>query len=45
MPDLIDKLQMLAARFGHLGLTPDLAAMSVADLMGLYRYLDRLANG
>jgi hypothetical protein len=42
---LIDRLQALAARLGHLGVQHDLASLALGDLWGLYRYLQRMANG
>ena len=41
---LIDRVQALAARLGHLGVHHDLAGLALADLWGLYRYLHRMAN-
>ena len=41
----LERLQGLAARFPGLGIGPDLAALSAADLWGLYRFLSRLADG
>ena len=34
----------LAHRFDHTGITPDLAALSLAELWGLYCHLSRLAG-
>lgn len=42
---LILRVQALAARFAHLGLQHDLACLTLAELWGVYRYLQRLANG
>lgn len=42
---LIDRVHALAVRFGHLGLQHDLACLTLAELWGVYRYLQRLANG
>lgn len=41
----LERLQCLAARFPELCLGSDLAALSVADLWGLYRFLSRMADG
>lgn len=41
---LIDRVQVLAARCAHLGLQHDLACLTLAELWGLYRYLQRIAN-
>ena len=43
--ELLERAQGLAARLLHLGMGPDLAAMSVTDLWGACCYLQRLANG
>ena len=40
---LLDRTQALAARFSYLGMGPDLAALSLADLWGLWRLLERMA--
>jgi hypothetical protein len=37
--DWLERLQMLCNRFSHLGITPDLAALSIIELWGLYRFL------
>lgn len=42
---LLDRTQELAARLSHLGVGPDLATLSLADLWGVYRFLCRMANG
>jgi len=41
----LDRLQCLAARFPELCLGSDLAALSVAELWGFYRFLSRIAQG
>lgn len=41
----LEDLQALAARFVGLGIGPDLAALTMAEAWGLYRYLTRLAGG
>ena len=43
--DWLEQLQILAARFHGYGIGPDLTALSIADLWGLYRFLVRLAAG
>jgi hypothetical protein len=40
--DWLKRLQMLCARFSDLGIDGDLAALSMAELRGLYRFLMRL---
>ncbi len=40
----LERLQMLCARFSHLGISPDLAALSMIELWGLYLFLSRLAD-
>jgi hypothetical protein len=42
--DLLQRTEALAARLAHLGIGPDLTALSLADLWGVYRFLQRLAN-
>ena len=45
MPDaLIERVLALSARLAHLGVWPDLAAIPVADLWGLYCFLRRAAQ-
>lgn len=41
---LLIRTQELAARLSWLGIGPDLAALSLADLWGVYRYLSRVAG-
>lgn len=41
---LLERAQRLAMRFSHLGIGQDLAALSLADLWGVCRFLQRLAN-
>lgn len=43
--DWHSELEMLAWRFAHLGLGPDLAGMTVAELAAVYAHLVRLAAG
>jgi hypothetical protein len=40
----LDELQMLSARFSDLGIGTDLAALTIIELWGLYRYLSHLAG-
>jgi hypothetical protein len=42
---LVEAVAVLAVRFSHLGIRPDLAGMSIGDLWGLWRYLQRIAWG
>ena len=41
---LLLQAQQLAARFPWLGIGPDLTALSLAELWGVYRFLQRVAN-
>jgi hypothetical protein len=41
----LKELQVLAARFGHCGITPDLAALTLAEARGVLAFLRRLAEG
>lgn len=41
---LLERAQALAARLAHLGVGHDLAALSLADLWSVYRFLHRMAN-
>lgn len=41
----LERLPWLAARFPECGLGADLAALSAADLWGLYLFLSRIADG
>jgi len=41
----VDELQCLAAKYAAFGFTADLAGMSMADLLGLYMFLKRIAAG
>ena len=43
-PSWYPRLQELAARFSSLGLTPDLASLTLAELWGVYCHLCRLAG-
>jgi hypothetical protein len=42
--DWLKELELLAWRFAHLGIGPDLAGMTMCELAGLYAYLARLAG-
>ncbi len=42
---LLQRAQALAARLSWLGAGPDLAALSLADLWGIYRFLTRVEGG
>ena len=44
-PAWLEDLQALAARFGGLGIGPDLAALTLAQAWGLYRFLARMSGG
>ncbi len=41
----LERLECLVAHFPELCLGTDLAAFSVAELWGLYRFLSRIADG
>jgi len=41
----INRLQSLAARFPQYGIGQDLAGLAVADLWGIYRFLQHVAEG
>ena len=43
--DWMERLQCLSVRFAHLGISPDLAALSIVEAWGLYLLLSRLADG
>ena len=43
-PAWLEDLQALAARFAGLGIGPDLAALTLAEAWGLYRFLARIAG-
>jgi len=43
--DWLDRLQCLSARFSHLGIGADIAALSIVEAWGLYLFLSRLADG
>jgi len=40
-PGWPDELQMLATRFAHAGIGPDLATLGIVELYGLYLWLSR----
>jgi hypothetical protein len=42
--DWLKELELLAWRFSHLGIGPDLMGMTAIELAGLYSYLVRLAD-
>lgn len=42
---LLERALALSARLPHLGVGPDLAALPLADLWGVYRFLCRVAHG
>jgi len=39
-----ERLQTLCNRFAHLGISADLAALSIIELWGMYQFLSRLAD-
>lgn len=41
----LERLQILAVRFSHLGVGADLATLSIIELWSLYLFLSRLADG
>lgn len=41
----LERLELLISRFSHLGVSDDIASLSLVEAWGLYRYLDRLAFG
>ena len=41
----LEDLQALSARHAGLGMGPDLAALTLAQAWGLYRFLARMAGG
>ena len=43
-PQWLEDLQALAARCTGLGIGPDLAALTLAEAWGLYRFLSRMAG-
>jgi hypothetical protein len=42
---LLERAQSLAMRLSHLGVSQDLAALSLADLWGVLRFLQRASGG
>jgi len=44
-PAWLEDLQALAARFARLSIGPDLAALTLAEAWGLYRFLCRVVGG
>lgn len=43
-PGWPDELQMLASRFAHAGIGPDLATLGIVELYGIYLWLSRQAG-
>jgi hypothetical protein len=43
--DWPERLQQLVAQFPELGVSADVAALSIAEAWGLFCYLSRLAKG
>ena len=41
----LERLQVLCNRFVSLGISPDLAALSLIELWGMYLFLSRMGNG
>ena len=41
----LERLQTLLVRFSALGISGDMAGLSLIELWGLYRFLSRLADG
>lgn len=41
----LERLKFLIVRFSHLGISADLASLSLFELWSLYVYLSRLADG
>jgi hypothetical protein len=41
----LECLQTLLVRFSALGISDDMAGLSLIELWGLYRFLSRLADG
>ena len=39
----IERLQRLVERFPEYGIGPDLGGLAIADLWGLWRFLERIA--
>jgi len=42
--DWLKALELVAWRFAHLGISPDLSGMTLVELAGLHSYLMRLAD-
>ena len=40
----LERLQVLLVRYSDLGITDDIAGLSLIELWGLYRFLSRLAD-
>lgn len=43
--DWLKRLQTLLVRFSYLGISADMAGLSLIELWGLYRFLSRLSDG
>jgi hypothetical protein len=43
-PTWLEKLEWLVVRFSHLGVTADMASMTMIELWALYRFLSGLAG-
>ena len=43
-PVWLERLQSLGARFPEYGIGPDLAGLALADLWGVWRFLERVAT-
>lgn len=41
----LERLEMLLARFSHLGIGSDVASLSLIELWALYLHLSRLVDG
>lgn len=44
-PNWLEQLEMLLVHFSHPGIYADLAALSIVEAWGLYRFLSRLSDG
>jgi hypothetical protein len=44
-PTWLERLEWLAVRFSHLGVTADMAGMTMIELWALYCFLSRLDGG
>lgn len=41
----LNELESLVEHFSSLGISPDIASMSLSELRGLYRFLKRMKKG